>query len=148
MMPTKRNKQGDTAGPHAPLPSHSLTHEGRPEDVDFSFLRPLKPTVVFTTYWQFAAKRQELFFRRLRNPAPPWTSDPVLKEYKFTNAYRAADRVSQFLIRHVIYAGDPAPEEVFFRILLFKLFNRIDTWQLLESQLSEISFSSFFSLRA
>jgi hypothetical protein len=44
----------------------------------------------------------------------------------FTNAYRAADRVSQYLIRNVIYQSDlPGnADELVFRILLFKLFNR------------------------
>jgi alpha-glutamyl/putrescinyl thymine pyrophosphorylase clade 1 len=114
-----------------------------PAGVDFSFLRPLKPTVVFATYWRFAAERQQVFFRRLRNLPPPWSSDPVLQEHKFTNAYRAADRVSQFLIRHVIYEGDPAPPQVFFRVLLFKLFNRIETWELLTRELGEVAFSSY-----
>ena len=40
------------------------------------------------------------FFARLRSQ-PPWTSDPILLRYRFTNAYRAADRVSQFLLRRV-----------------------------------------------
>jgi len=39
--------------------------------------------------------------------------------------------VSQFLISQVIYAGPEEPEELVFRILLFKMFNRIPTWQLL-----------------
>ena len=58
----------------------------------------------------------------------------MLATYKFTNAYRASDRVSQYLIRNVIYRDDlpMSPHEVFFRILLFKLFNKIETWELLE----------------
>jgi alpha-glutamyl/putrescinyl thymine pyrophosphorylase clade 1 len=61
----------------------------------------------------------------------PWTDDPVLSRHKFTNVYRAADRVSQYLIRDVVYAGPQDPEEVVFRVLLFKFFNRIETWKLL-----------------
>src|SRR4051812_44983673 len=67
-----------------------------------SHILPLKPSVVYDTYWKFAAERQEVFFRRLAGGRGPWTSDPVLNEFKFTNAYRASDRVSQYLIRHVI----------------------------------------------
>jgi thymidylate kinase len=87
-----------------------------------------KPTSVFDTYWRFAAERQEIFFRRFHGVPMPWTEDPILRRYKFTNAYRASDRVSQYLIRNVIYAGDQNPRELFFRIVLFKLFNRIGTW--------------------
>jgi hypothetical protein len=88
---------------------------------------PLKPTEVFDTYWRFAAERQEIFFARAAGLPPPWTEDDILARFKFTNAYRAADRVSQFLIRRVIYRADlpGSADEVFFRTILFKLFNRI-----------------------
>lgn len=69
----------------------------------------------------------------------PWTDDPVLSTHRFTNVFRAADRVSQYLIRHVASEGDQAAEEVFFRILLFKLFNRISTWEILRSSLGTLS---------
>ncbi len=102
-----------------------------------------KPTQVYETYWRFAAKRQDIFFRRLSGNPPPWTDDLVLLEYKFTNAYRASDRVSQHLIRRVIYEGDQSPNEVFFRILLFKFFNRIETWELLVKELGTVSFADY-----
>jgi thymidylate kinase len=109
----------------------------------FSGLSPAKPTVVYDTYWRFAAERQEIFFKRWEHQAPPWTSDPILSEFKFTNAYRASDRVSQFLIKEVIYSGDQSEEEVFFRTILFKLFNKIETWQLLKKSFGTISYSEF-----
>ena len=91
-------------------------------------------TEVFDTYWRFAAERQRVFFRKAAGSQPPWTSDPILVRYRFTNAYRAADRVSQFLIRDVQLGGPQNARDLFFRTILFKLFNRIDTWRLLESQ--------------
>jgi hypothetical protein len=97
-----------------------------------------QPSRVFDTFWIFAAERQAIFFRRLAGLPPPWTTDRVLATFKFTNAYRASDRASQFLIRHVIYKGDPAPREVFFRTILFKFFNRIDTWLLLTRTFGDI----------
>lgn len=109
----------------------------------FSRLAPAKPTIVFDTYWRFAAERQSIFFRRLAGDPPPWTQDPVLLEYKFTNAYRASDRVSQYLIKHVIYQGDQSPEEIFFRTLLFKFFNKIETWEMLTKEVGTISFADY-----
>lgn len=67
--------------------------------------------------------------RRVVGSAPPWTDDAVLGAHRFTNPYRASDRVSQYLIRHVLYDGAQEPEEIFFRAILFKLFNRIETWE-------------------
>lgn len=87
---------------------------------------------VFDSYWEFAAERQAIFFRRIANEPVPWTDDQILLAFRFTNAYRASDRVSQYLIRNVIYTGSYSLEEQVFRILLFKLFNKIETWQLLE----------------
>jgi alpha-glutamyl/putrescinyl thymine pyrophosphorylase clade 1 len=101
------------------------------------------PTQVYDTYWRFAAERQAIFFKRITGATSPWTRDPILMLYKFTNAYRASDRVSQYLIKNVIYRGEQSPEEVFFRTLLFKLFNRIDTWELLENDLGEIRYSAY-----
>jgi hypothetical protein len=111
-------------------PSPIFSHEA----ADFSFMHPLKPTLLFTAYWRFAAERQRVFWRRALGRPAPWTTDPVLQAYRFTNAYRASDRVSQYLIRSVIYEGSQEPRELFFRALLFKLFNRIETWQLLQRE--------------
>lgn len=109
----------------------------------FSKLSMPKTTKIYDTYWRFAAERQNIFFKRIAGAEWPWTNDPILKEYKFTNAYRASDRVSQYLIHNVIYQGDQNPEEVFFRILLFKIFNKIETWQLLQQELGEISYADY-----
>jgi len=70
-------------------------------------------------------------------------------KHRFTNVYRASDRVSQFLIREVIYdqKRSEEPREILFRILLFKLFNKIDTWHLLESRFGPLSWATF-DLRA
>ena len=108
-----------------------------------SRLEPAKTTVVYETYWRFATERQAIFFKRIEGVPFPWTSDPILNRYKFTNAYRASDRVSQYLIRNVIYQGDNSIREVFFRIMLFKLFNRIETWKLLEEKLGEVTFEDY-----
>jgi hypothetical protein len=90
--------------------------------------KKLQTTPVFDSYWHLAYERQEILFR-----------------HEFTNAYRAADRTSQYLIRHVIYRDDlPAtPAEVVFRILLFKLFNKIETWQHLEEACGSITYAGY-----
>ena len=115
----------------------------RSEAADFSFLRPLRPTLLFTAFWHFAAERQRIFWRRVQGLPPPWTADPVLGAYKFTNAYRASDRVSQYLIRWVIYKGRQEPQQMFFRTLLFKLFNRVETWEMLTREAGPLHTESF-----
>jgi hypothetical protein len=60
----------------------------------------------------------------------PWSDDPILREFKFCNVFRAADRVSQYMIREVCYHTEPcAPEDRLFQIIAFRLFSKIETWQ-------------------
>jgi hypothetical protein len=109
----------------------------------------LRMSPVFDSYWRLAAERQSIFFNRIEGKNWPWTEDAILLRHKFTNAYRASDRVSQYLIRHVIY-GDgfsTNPQEVVFRILLFKFFNKIETWELLEKVLGTPSWENFSTKR-
>jgi len=100
-----------------------------------------KETEIMDVYWRFAVDRQNIFFRRLHGEARPWTSDPILSKYKFTNAYRVLDRASQFLITDVIGDDMRTLSDTFFRIMLFKLFNKIETWQLLSAKLGDITYS-------
>ncbi|MDR6872063.1 hypothetical protein J2Y55_003079 [Bosea sp. BE125] len=93
------------------------------------------PTAVYDTFWRFAAERLAMYYRRLIQPTGPWSADGILNSYRFTNTYRVTDRVSQYLIREVQYGKDRSqePQEVFFRTLLFKTFNKIETWERLEA---------------
>ena len=119
-----------------------LSTDGKAPPV-FTKLGRARPTVVYDSYWRFAAERQDIFFRKLKGFTAPWTNDPIIACHKFTNAYRASDRVSQFLIKHVVYEGEQNPEEVFFRTILFKLFNKIETWEMLLDRLSAISYADY-----
>lgn len=89
---------------------------------------------MFDTYWRFAAERLAMYYRRLDGAPAPWTGDPILGTFRFTNAYRAADRVSQYLMHEVQYRPERSqtPVELFFRTLLFKIFNKVETWEMLE----------------
>ena len=108
-------------------------------------LSPAKTTEVFDSYWIFAAKRQDVFFERIKQQSAIRSSDPILQRFRFTNTYRASDRVSQYLIKNVIYNNkfSTDPTETLFRILLFKLFNKIETWELLSSYLGDISYKDY-----
>ena len=71
-----------------------------------------------------------MFERRLNGEAGPLTNDPILQKYKFCNVFRAADRVSQYMIRTVCYHKEPnSPEDRLFQIVAFRTFSRIETWE-------------------
>lgn len=87
------------------------------------------------TFWHFVAERQAIFWRRVEGSPAPWTNDPILCEHRFTNVYRAADRVSQYLIREVIGEGSQEPDELIFRCILFRIFNLPETYTYLRDEL-------------
>lgn len=97
--------------------------------------------MVFDTYWRFAAERLAMYLRRQRGDAQPWTQDAILAAHRFTNTYRVTDRVSQYLIREVQYHSSRSqmPHELFFRSILFKIFNKIETWEALEQALGPLT---------
>ncbi len=138
---------------HDSRPSHQLHFELKSSGAEHRAAaavsvahRKLRTTPVFDAYWRFAAERQKIFFSRVKAASVnEITDDPVLKQYKFTNAYRASDRVSQYLIKNVIYRDDlPADRDnLFFRILLFKVFNKIETWKALEAELGPLTYEAF-----
>ncbi|MEZ0542547.1 nucleotide kinase domain-containing protein [Fibrella arboris] len=97
---------------------------------------------VYEAYWKFAVDRNEVFTRRLTDPFGPWTNDPVIRDNRFTNIFRASDRVSQYLIS-LQYSKDHDAQEVFFKTLLFKIFNKIETYNYLDKELGNISSRNF-----
>lgn len=105
-----------------------------------------RPGPGFDVYWSFAAERQQVYRRRLDGlTGEALTDDPVLTSYRFTNAYRASDRVSQYLISDVIYDTPRDWDDVFVRVLVFKIFNRIDTWEYLQSCVDEVGVATLLS---
>jgi len=107
--------------------------------------RPPRPRAeVYRAYWHLAAERQRIFEARIGAAQPPWSTDPILCRYRFCNAFRASDRVSQYLIRDVIYApsGFTSPDRVL-RTILFRLFSRPQTWRLIEERCGQVRIASF-----
>ena len=77
------------------------------------------------------------------------TNDPILREFKFTNVYRACDRVSQYLISQIIYRDSEiyTPEDTLLRILVFKIFNKPSTWEYIQEQYGDIRVKNFDPVR-
>lgn len=102
-------------------------------------------TVGYDAFWQFASRRQEIYFHKLSGTLednPP--EDPILAVNRFTNAYRASDRVSQYLISCVQYNQEWKWIDTFARTLVFKIFNRIDTWNHLLESIGEPDTNTLF----
>lgn len=99
----------------------------------------------FQYYFYFVQERMNMFWNKFNCHDAPWTNDEILRVHKFTNVYRASDRVSQYLIKNVIYNNDNtlSEEDILLRILVFKIFNKIETWEHLENRYGVIKVNNF-----
>jgi hypothetical protein len=89
---------------------------------------PVARPRIYDLYWYFASERQQAFERRVAGEPGPWTIEPILREFKFCNVFRAADRVSQYMIRDVCYHDEPcSPEDRLFQIAAFRTFSKTAT---------------------
>ncbi len=92
--------------------------------------QPVTRPRIYDLYWYFASERQRMFQRRVAGVPGPCTDDPILREFKFCNVFRAADRVSQYMIRDVCYHGEPCTEDDrLFQGTAFRTFSKIATWR-------------------
>lgn len=58
--------------------------------------------------------------------APPWTDNPILKEFKFTNVFRDLDPGTRFVIDELT-PGVSTVENLIFNIIIYRLYNKIQT---------------------
>ena len=70
----------------------------------------------------FVWEREVIRISRENKLPPPWTEDPILREYKFTNIRRRDDRVSQWIIKYLI-EPDAGRPDLWFTLLIARLIN-------------------------
>ncbi|TFY63010.1 hypothetical protein EVJ58_g3497 [Rhodofomes roseus] len=102
---------------------------------------PVSP--VLDTLFYFMAERHRIFLRRTSGEERPWTDDEILQKYPFTNVFRVYDRTTQYVLRHVVNQGSQDLHESCFRVILFRMFNKIETWKHLKQQIGELTWADF-----
>ena len=81
-------------------------------------------------YW--CGERHKIHERRAAGLPKPWTTDPILRRYYFTNVYRELDKTTAWFRRTV---RDPlrATPAVVFATVCFRWFNLIETGEILSA---------------
>jgi len=80
----------------------------------------------------FIWEREAIRLARENGHSAPWTKDPVLAKYKFTNIHRSDDRVSQWVIDKLIEPATASGDEhLWFTLLIARLINWPPTLQAL-----------------
>ena len=104
----------------------------------------VKPSVILDTFFAFVSERYKIHCRRLAGiPQSEWTKDPILQQYPFTNVFRVFDRVTQYILQEVVQKGDQSLREQCFRIMLFRSFNKVETWEYLAEMFGALTWRNF-----
>tara|TARA_R110000772_G_scaffold3521_5_gene12496 strand:- start:178 stop:1104 length:927 start_codon:yes stop_codon:yes gene_type:complete len=76
-------------------------------------------------YWQ--EEREMIRLRKEESETPsPWTSDPILQQFKFCQVYREDDRTTRWFREHIREPLKNKPE-VLMATVIFRWFNLIET---------------------
>lgn len=82
--------------------------------------------------YRFITRRYKIHLRKdVWGKKPPWTKDEVLQEFRFTNVRREHDRETKWLIEHVTSNPDVSYEDKLLNCILFRLFNKHETSELI-----------------
>lgn len=87
------------------------------------------------TFWYWINERHRITRAKESMKPWPWTKDPLLQNYKFTNAFRQLDRVTEAWTDRFIKdlcRGDKMKDgDILFHCCMFRLFNLPETYDAL-----------------
>lgn len=64
-------------------------------------------------FWYWISERHAIYLRRQRGDSKPWTVDPILQQYKFTNPFRENDRGTVWLRENFLEPHRYSKHELF-----------------------------------
>jgi hypothetical protein len=75
-----------------------------------------------TGLFRWISERHNIYLQRTQGNPAPWTEDPILQQYKFTNPFRENDRVTVWMRSNWTYPNRNRPrEETLFNCCLFRM---------------------------
>ncbi len=80
-----------------------------------------------TLFWYFVNERHRIYLRKSAGDPRPWTKDPILHEWKFTNVFRELDRGTIWLREHFREPHADAGPLLLFNVAWYRIFNWIPT---------------------
>src|SRR5215204_5436773 len=73
--------------------------------------------------YPFAKERYAIYLKRQAGMPPPWTEDPILRDYRFTSVYREDDRVTAWIREQWRNPHNDDPD-LWFAMCVARLFNQ------------------------
>ena len=103
----------------------------RAQEIGSLCLESVDP-VTLDEFFYFIKERYKIHLRKDVYKKPrPWTQDPIMKKYRFTNVRREHDRNTKWLIQNVSKNTSLNKREKILNSMLFRLFNKIETAELI-----------------
>jgi len=81
-------------------------------------------------YMGFVEDRHKVWRSRQSGDRQPWTTNPILRERKFTNVFRVLDPGSQFVLS-TLYEPDLDEADLLLRLFLYRHTGRLEAWRIL-----------------
>lgn len=82
--------------------------------------------------YNFIKRRYVIHLRKdVLKKDPPWTTDQVLRDFRFTNIRREHDKESKWVIEHITSNPELSYEDKLLNVILFRLYNRHETAELI-----------------
>ena len=81
-------------------------------------------------FFKWVNERHNIYLKKESGDPWPWTKDPILKEYKFTNVFRQLDAETKNLCDRLGKRDTEAT--LFTKIIIFRMFNWSPTYDILE----------------
>lgn len=80
-------------------------------------------------FWGILNERHRIFVNRQQGAPKPWTDDPIMQRYKFTNVFRELDRTTIFVRENIREPLWDESELLLFNVALFRQTGAAEGWQ-------------------
>ena len=93
-------------------------------------------TIQLDKFFEYARERYRIFLRRQEGQSKPWTTDDVLRQFRFCNIFREDDATTIWVRENI---REPLRDDAFVlpAIAICRWFNRISTLEVLKPMLLE-----------
>lgn len=86
-----------------------------------------KEVLGVVNHWCF--ERYRIKLRKNSGEPSPWTEDPILRDYRFTNLRREDDKESLFVINNICKRTDMSLESKIYNIIFSRMYNKWETME-------------------
>ncbi len=98
---------------------------------------PQIDTDMFKDFVKMVKDRYRIHKRKDVKKLPkPWTTNPIMRQYKFTNVRREHDRETRWLLDNIVNNPEVSYEDKLLNCVLFRIFNKHQTSEVIKQPIN------------